>query len=590
VRRITSRPSCIGCAASSRRCRGLSRGSQWVATEPGLRCCSLRAGRETPPDDDRAALEEAPTTSPGQGAAGLGEIALATGSTRARSRGATGRCLERATRAACSRHGRSARGGGPSGRRATREAPTDSARASRSGRARRPVRPARFARGSGRDAAALGDADSAALEFDAALRTFRELGPSPTSVESSGCGSTGEPAGRPVDREAEVLGWSRWPHNRAIASAWVSANDVDRHVSNIFTKLGVRRAPRRRRSRRTRHRLTGAAATAVPIGCRALWVVPRMRAPRIARPSVVTAIGTRRSPPNDDEVVHDSEQRVPDGTRDHRRRAGGPRGRLPSDQARAARSWWSMPTSGSATLAQPLGFAALFSPALSTGCRDGVPSARFTSRRAARWATSSRRTPVAFGFPVLSGTIVERVRDQRRRSFEVDGRRPAHRVADQVIVATGAFRHPGCRGRLLLDPTIRQLPLERVPQPVAAPRRARCSSSVSATRAPTSRSTSQDPSDVCLRARPPRVPDQGHRYEASLLGGSSCGSLATRVFTLGRPIRRRMAPHVRRVARRSLRVRSATCARRRHPVRREDDRGSRRKPMLQDGACSTSRT
>jgi DNA-binding CsgD family transcriptional regulator len=88
----------------------------------------------------------------------------------------------------------------------------------------------------------LGDADSAALEFDAALRTFRELGAQPdvATVERL----AGRPIGRPgglSEREAEVLRLvAVGDTNRAIASALgISERTVDRHVSNIFTKLGV---------------------------------------------------------------------------------------------------------------------------------------------------------------------------------------------------------------------------------------------------------------------------------------------------------------------------------------------------------------
>jgi ATP/maltotriose-dependent transcriptional regulator MalT len=88
----------------------------------------------------------------------------------------------------------------------------------------------------------LGDADSASLEFDAALRTFRELGAQPDIewVERL----AGRPVGRPgglSEREAEVLRLvAVGDTNRAIASALgISERTVDRHVSNIFTKLGV---------------------------------------------------------------------------------------------------------------------------------------------------------------------------------------------------------------------------------------------------------------------------------------------------------------------------------------------------------------
>ena len=88
----------------------------------------------------------------------------------------------------------------------------------------------------------LGDADSSALEFDAALRTLRMLGAEPDVRRVEGL--AGRPVGRAgglSDREAEVLRLvSGGSTNRAIASALgISERTVDRHVSNIYTKLGV---------------------------------------------------------------------------------------------------------------------------------------------------------------------------------------------------------------------------------------------------------------------------------------------------------------------------------------------------------------
>jgi DNA-binding CsgD family transcriptional regulator len=88
----------------------------------------------------------------------------------------------------------------------------------------------------------LGDADSAALEFDAALRTFRELGAQPDVERVERL--AGRPVGRPgrlSEREAEVLRLvAIGDTNRAIASTLgISERTVDRHVSNIFRKLGV---------------------------------------------------------------------------------------------------------------------------------------------------------------------------------------------------------------------------------------------------------------------------------------------------------------------------------------------------------------
>jgi DNA-binding CsgD family transcriptional regulator len=89
---------------------------------------------------------------------------------------------------------------------------------------------------------ALGDADTAALEFDAALRTFHQLGAGPDVKRVERL--AGRPVGRPgglSEREVEVLRLvAGGDTNRAIASALgISERTVDRHVANIFTKLGV---------------------------------------------------------------------------------------------------------------------------------------------------------------------------------------------------------------------------------------------------------------------------------------------------------------------------------------------------------------
>ena len=94
----------------------------------------------------------------------------------------------------------------------------------------------------GRALQALGDDDSAALEFDAALRTLRELGAEPEMRRIERM--TGRPRGRPgglSTREAEVLRLvAGGDTNKAIASALgISERTVDRHVSNIYSKLGV---------------------------------------------------------------------------------------------------------------------------------------------------------------------------------------------------------------------------------------------------------------------------------------------------------------------------------------------------------------
>ena len=90
---------------------------------------------------------------------------------------------------------------------------------------------------------ALGDDDTAELEFDAARQVFRALGAAPdvrrvdalsTSVQSS-------PANRLSGRELEVLRLvAAGRTNREIAAELViSERTVDRHVSNLFVKLDV---------------------------------------------------------------------------------------------------------------------------------------------------------------------------------------------------------------------------------------------------------------------------------------------------------------------------------------------------------------
>jgi DNA-binding NarL/FixJ family response regulator len=84
---------------------------------------------------------------------------------------------------------------------------------------------------------ALGDEDAAALELEAARRTFAELGAALDVARLSGDGEThGLTA-----RELEVLRLvAAGRTNKAIAAELVlSERTVDRHVSNIFAKLRV---------------------------------------------------------------------------------------------------------------------------------------------------------------------------------------------------------------------------------------------------------------------------------------------------------------------------------------------------------------
>ncbi len=89
---------------------------------------------------------------------------------------------------------------------------------------------------------ALGDQDASELELEAARRTFEELGAQPDAARTRQLAHP-ETAGVPAltARELQVLGLlATGMTNRAIASELaISEKTVARHVSNIFTKLGI---------------------------------------------------------------------------------------------------------------------------------------------------------------------------------------------------------------------------------------------------------------------------------------------------------------------------------------------------------------
>ncbi len=95
----------------------------------------------------------------------------------------------------------------------------------------------------GRACHALGDLDTASLEFDAARRVFAELGAAPDLArleDFMGQKATTSPGGL-SGREIEVLRLVALGRtNREIAAELgISERTVDRHVSNIYTKLDV---------------------------------------------------------------------------------------------------------------------------------------------------------------------------------------------------------------------------------------------------------------------------------------------------------------------------------------------------------------
>ncbi|HEU0238595.1 MAG TPA: response regulator transcription factor [Micromonosporaceae bacterium] len=94
--------------------------------------------------------------------------------------------------------------------------------------------------------AAQGDADAAAMEYDAARWWFEQLGAQPdldraTALAQPAREASDRPANGLTDRELQVLRLvAAGGTNRAIAGElFLSEKTVARHISNIFTKLGV---------------------------------------------------------------------------------------------------------------------------------------------------------------------------------------------------------------------------------------------------------------------------------------------------------------------------------------------------------------
>lgn len=87
---------------------------------------------------------------------------------------------------------------------------------------------------------ALGDGASAELEFEAARGAFEELGAAPDLERLARLAGSSRPGGL-SRRESEVLTLvAAGKTNRAIATElFISEKTVARHVSNIFTKLGL---------------------------------------------------------------------------------------------------------------------------------------------------------------------------------------------------------------------------------------------------------------------------------------------------------------------------------------------------------------
>jgi DNA-binding NarL/FixJ family response regulator len=90
---------------------------------------------------------------------------------------------------------------------------------------------------------ALGDQDGAQLELEAARQVFERLGASPdlAALDASRQDKSADQRHRLTPRELEVLRLvASGKTNKAIASElFLSERTIDRHVSNIFSKLNV---------------------------------------------------------------------------------------------------------------------------------------------------------------------------------------------------------------------------------------------------------------------------------------------------------------------------------------------------------------
>lgn len=90
---------------------------------------------------------------------------------------------------------------------------------------------------------ALADEDTAAMELEAARGVFAELGAAPdvVRVDALARGATGRGPAALTPREVEVVRLvAEGRTNRAIAGElYLSEKTVDRHLSNVFAKLGV---------------------------------------------------------------------------------------------------------------------------------------------------------------------------------------------------------------------------------------------------------------------------------------------------------------------------------------------------------------
>jgi putative flavoprotein involved in K+ transport len=161
-----------------------------------------------------------------------------------------------------------------------------------------------------------------------------------------------------------------------------------------------------------------------------------------------------------------------------------------------------------------------------------------------------------FGFPIESAMTVEHVSQAEDGSFEITA--GSRRIrADQVIVATGAFRQPRVPDLASsLDPSIRQLHSSEYRNPSQLRDGPVLVVGLSHSGADIAVELSKTRPTYLSGTSAGQFPINVTDTKRSLLGWLVVRFLATRVFTLGTPVGRRMAPHIRKGGAPLLRVRS----------------------------------
>jgi putative flavoprotein involved in K+ transport len=200
----------------------------------------------------------------------------------------------------------------------------------------------------------------------------------------------------------------------------------------------------------------------------------------------------------------------------------------------------------------------LFSPA----AVDGLPGMSFPAP-ADRFPTGREMADFLeayadrFAFPVMNGTLVESVRQAEDGGFDVLAGKQRI-AADQVIVATGAFRNPRVPAvAFSLDPAIRQLHSSEYRNPSQLRDGPVLVVGLSHSGADIAFEVSRTHRTYLSGKAVGEFPIKTVDTRRALLGWFIMRFLATRVFTLGTVVGRRMAPHVRNGGAPLLRVRSA---------------------------------